>query len=180
MTRHGLVVLAGLAVVAGCSSGAPKANEFATAACPVVMQWADDSVTAVNVFQEQSRQLTDAAARRAAYLAAFARLEETVASLSAHVAALPYPDEDGAEIRQRLDTMIMRVRAEYADDRQQAESLPDTAFTKISVNDGHLVTGNEKAKAIVFETIGKLWQDFKIVDENCGRHPPVTVDLDPG
>jgi hypothetical protein len=72
------------------------------------------------------------------------------------------------------------VHSEYADDRKQATELPDSAFAKISVNDGHLFTGNEKAKAIVFETVGELWQDFHIVDENCGRHPPVTVDLDPG
>jgi hypothetical protein len=180
MTRRGLVVFTGLAVVAGCSSGGSKATAFASASCPVVMQWADESVTAVNVFQEQSPQLTDAAARRAAYLDAFTRLDVLVTSLSERVGALPYPRDNGAEIRTRLETMITRVRAEYADDRQQAEALPDTAYAKISVNDGHLVTGNEKAKAIVFETVGKLWQDFKIVDENCGRHPPVTVDLDPG
>jgi hypothetical protein len=180
MTRRDLVVFAASAVVAGCSSGGPKATAFAAASCPVVMHWADDSVTAVNMFQEQSPQLPDATARRGAYLAAFSRLDEEVTSLSERVAALPYPSDKGDEIRERLDTMIRRVRAEYADDRQQAEALPDAAFTKISVNDGHLVTGNEKAKAIVFETVGKLWQDFHIVDENCGRHPPVTVDLDPG
>jgi hypothetical protein len=167
-------------IVSGCSSGGQKATSFAGAACPVVMRWADDSVTAVNEFQEQSPKLADAAARRASYEATFTRLDGIAAALAASVASLPYPPDNGTEMRQRLDTMVTRVRGEYADDLKQARALPDDAFAKISVNNGHLVTGNEKAKAIVFETVGKLWQDFKVVDENCGRHPPVTVDLDPG
>ncbi len=172
--------LLALAVVNGCSSGGSKATSFAAAACPVVMRWADDSVTAVNEFQEKSPTFADAAARRAAYEATFARLDGVVAALAADVASLPYPADNGAEIRRRLDTMVTRVRGEYADDLKQAQGLTDDSYANISVNNGHLVTGNEKAKAIVFETVGKLWQDFKVVDENCGRHPPVTVDLDPG
>lgn len=173
-------VVVAVVVVNGCSSGGAKATSFAAAACPVVMRWADDSVAAVNEFQEQSPKLTDAAARRASYEATFGRLDGIATALGASVASLPYPTDNGTEIRQRLDTMITRVRSEYADDLKQAQGLPDTAFAKISVNDGHLVGGNEKAKAIVFETVGKLWEDFKVVDENCGRHPPVTVDLKPG
>jgi hypothetical protein len=175
-----LSAVVAVVVVSGCSSGGSKAASFATAACPVVMHWADDSVTAVNEFQEQSPKLADAAARRALYLATFARLDDIAVALGASVASLPFPADNGAEIRQRLATMVTRVRSEYADDLQQAQGLADDSFAKVSVNNGHLVTGNEKAKAIVFETVGKLWEDFKVVDENCGRHPPVTVDLDPG
>jgi len=178
--RSGLVALAGVTLVAGCSSGGAKASTFAAAACPVVMRWADDSVTAVNEFQEQSPTLPDAASRRAAYEAAFARLDALADALGEGVAALPYPTANGAELRGRLETMLARVHAEYADDLTQAQGLSDASYAKISVNDGHLVGGNEKAKAIVFETVGKLWEDFKVVDENCGRHPPVTVDLGPG
>jgi hypothetical protein len=169
-----------VAVVTGCSSGGSKATSFAGAACPVVMHWADDSVTAVNEFQEKSPTLADAAARRALYEATFLRLDAVVGALGDNVASLPYPSDHGTEIRQRLDTMVARVRSEYADDLKQAQGLPDSSYANVSVNNGHLVAGNEKAKAIVFNTVGKLWQDFKIVDENCGRHPPVTVDLDPG
>jgi hypothetical protein len=173
------VVLAA-AVVGGCSSGGTKASSFAAAACPIVMHWADDTVTAVNEFQEKSPTLADAGARRALYEATFTRLDAITGALADSVAALPYPSDNGAEIRKRLDTMITRVRSEYADDLKQAQGLADDSFAKISVNNGHLVTGNEKAKAIVFDTVGKLWQDFNIVDDNCGRHPPVTVDLEPG
>jgi hypothetical protein len=173
-------VVVALAVVGGCSSRDSKATSFAAAACPAVMRWADDSVTAVNEFQEKSPALADAAARRALYEAAFTRLDGLAAALDASVATLPYPTDNGAEIRQRLEPMVARVHSEYADDLKQAQGLADDSFAKISVNNGHLVAGNEKAKAIVFETVGKLWEDFKVVDENCGRHPPVTVDLEPG
>jgi hypothetical protein len=180
MRSRVLSVAVAVVIVSGCSSGSSKATSFAGVACPVVMRWADDSVTAVNEFQEKSPTLADAAARRALYEGTFTRLDGIAQALGDSVASLPYPTDNGAEIRQRLETMVTRVRSEYADDLKQAQSLGDESFAKISVNNGHLVTGNEKAKAIVFDTVGKLWQDFNVVDENCGRHPPVTVDLDPG
>jgi hypothetical protein len=180
MRSRVVAVVLAAAVVSGCSSSGPKATSFAVAACPVVMHWADDSTTAVNEFEEQSPTMADAAARRASYEATFTRLDVLAVALGDSVAALPYPSDNGAEIRQRLDTMVARVRSEYADDLQQAQGLADDSYTNISVNNGLLFNGTEKARAIVFATVGKLWQDFHVVDENCGRHPPVTVDLDPG
>ncbi|MDQ1426480.1 MAG: hypothetical protein QOD72_3978 [Acidimicrobiaceae bacterium] len=181
MRNRVLPIAVAVAVVSGCSSsGGQTVTSFAAATCPVVMGWADDSTTAVNEFEEQSPALADAGARRALYEATFARLDAAAAALADRAASLPYPNKNGSEIRQRLDTMVTRVRSEYADDLKQAQGLADDSYVNISVNNGLLFTGNEKAKAIVFETVGKLWEDFKIVDENCGRHPPVTVDLKPG
>jgi hypothetical protein len=180
MRRRSAAIVGVALVVASCSSGGSKAASFADALCPAVMRWADDAVTTVNEFQEASPQLADPGARRAAYVAAFGRLDDVADALAGRLAALPYPSDHSAEIRGRLDTAVARVHGEYADDADQAKGLPDSAFAAISVNDGHLVGGNEKAKAIVFETVGEIWQDFHVVDENCGRHPPVTVDLDPG
>src|SRR4249919_2832412 len=96
-------LLVAFTVVSGCSSGGPKATTFAVATCPVVMRWADDSVTAVNEFQEKSPALADAGARRALYEATFARLDALAAALADRVDALPYPIENGADIHQRLD-----------------------------------------------------------------------------
>ena len=174
------IVTVSAIALGACSSGPGAGGSFAEAACPAVMQWADDSVTAVNEFQEQSPKLPDAAARRTSYEATFTRLDAVAASLATEVDALPYPKANREEIHQRLGGAVARVRSEYADDLRQAQGLPDAAFAAVSVNDGRLFTGNEKAKAIVFDTVGKIWQDFHVVDDNCGRHPPVTVDLHSG
>lgn len=169
----------GLVTLAACSSSS-KATSFRDAACPAVMRWADDAVTAVNEFQEKSPTLADATARRAAYEATFVTLDGIVARLGQAFDGLPYPPKDGPALESLLNGAVARARAEYADDLAQAKTLDLDSFAKVSVNNGHLVTGNEKAKAIIFDAVGEIWDRYKLVDENCGRHPPVTVDTAPG
>jgi hypothetical protein len=171
---------AGLLVTLLAAAGCGDRPDFAGALCPTVQRWSDDSVTAVNLFQEDSPSLAGPSARRARYLKAFADLHRVVNRFDAALGDLPYPANGGAEMRARLQDAAARAKGEYDDDLTDARSLPDAAFASVQVNDGHLFTGNEKAKAIVFDAVGSIWRDFGVVDENCGRHDPVTVDDRPG
>jgi hypothetical protein len=175
--RRCTALLCGTVLLANaCRDG----TDFAGALCPTVQRWSDDSVTAVNLFQEDSPALDGPVARRARYLKAFADLHRVVNRFDAALGDLPYPEAADAELRARLRDAAVRVKAEYDDDLAEARGLPDEAYAGVQVNDGHLFTGNEKAKAIVFDAVGSIWRDFGLVDENCGRHDPVTVDDRPG
>jgi hypothetical protein len=140
-----------------------------------VMAWSDGSVFKVNAFQDASGSITDPSQRKARYLTAFDDLQANADAFEAALAKVDFGAEHGAEIERRMADAISRIRAEYTADRTEAEGLDDSSYMKVSVNNGHLVTGNEKAKAIVFTAVGSLWEDFDMVDENCGRHPPVTM-----
>jgi hypothetical protein len=178
LARHGVLALTVALTLAACGDDGPAKGAdtpFAKSFCPKVMAWSDGSVFKVNAFQEASGGITDPAQRKARYLQAFDDLQANADAFEAALAKVDYSGEHGAEIQRRMADAISRIRAEYTDDRKEAEGFADSAFVKVSVNNGHLVTGNEKAKAIVFTTVGSLWEDFDIVDENCGRHPPVTM-----
>jgi hypothetical protein len=172
-----LAVAASL-VLAACGDDGPAKGadtEFAKSFCPKVMAWSDGSVFKVNAFQDASGSITDPAQRKARYLTAFDDLQANADAFEAALAKVDFGAEHGAEIERRMADAISRIRAEYTADRTEAEGLDDSSYMKVSVNNGHLVTGNEKAKAIVFTAVGSLWEDFDMVDENCGRHPPVTM-----
>jgi hypothetical protein len=172
-----LAVAASL-VLAACGDDGPAKGadtEFAKSFCPKVMAWSDGSVFKVNAFQDASDSITDPAQRKARYLQAFDDLQTNADAFQAALAKVDYSGEHATEIQRRMAEAISRIRSEYADDRKEAEGFDDTSYRNVGVNNGHLVTGNEKAKAIVFSTVGSLWEDFDIVDQNCGRHPPVTM-----
>jgi hypothetical protein len=172
-----LVVALALTLAACGSDGPAKGAEtsFAKSFCPKVMAWSDGSVFKVNAFQDASDSITDPAQRKARYLQAFDDLQANADAFQAALAKVDYSGEHATEIQRRMADAISRIRAEYADDRKEAEGFDATSYRNVGVNNGHLVTGNEKAKAIVFSTVGSLWEDFDIVDQNCGRHPPVTM-----
>ena len=163
--------------LAACGDGAAKGAEtsFAKSFCPKVMAWSDGSVFKVNAFQDASGSISDAAQRKARYLKAFDDLQTNADAFQSALAKVDYSGAHGAEIQRRMADAVSRIRAEYADDRNEAAGFDDSSFKNVGVNNGHLVTGNEKAKAIVFAAVGSLWEDFDIVDQNCGRHPPVTM-----
>ena len=72
------------------------------------------------------------------------------------------------------------MRDEYDFDVDEAEGLPLDAYDQQQVSGGSLFTGVEKAKAIVFRALGRIWIERGLVDENCGRRPPVSINLGPG
>ena len=169
--------------LAACGDDGPAKGAdtvFAKSFCPKVMAWSDGSVLKVNAFQDASDSMTDPAQRKARYLKAFDDLQANADAFQAALAKVDYSGAHGVEAKRRMADAITRIRAEYADDRAEAAGFDDSSYQHVSVNNGHLVTGNEKAKAIVFSTVGSLWEDFRIVDENCGRHPPVTMISPPG
>jgi hypothetical protein len=177
VTALSLTIAAALALPA-CGSDGPATGadtQFAKSFCPKVMAWSDGSVFAVNAFQDASSAMSDPAQRKARYLQAFDDLQTNADEFEAALAKIDFGAAHGAEIERRMADAIGRIRAEYTADQAEADGLDATSYMKVSVNNGHLVTGNEKAKAIVFTTVGSLWEDFDVVDENCGRHPPVTM-----
>jgi hypothetical protein len=64
------------------------------------------------------------------------------------------------------------------DGATEAEALPDRAFRLVAVRDGSLVTGVEKAKAVVFQALSDLAEDAATgVPRGCGRRG--ALDLSP-
>jgi hypothetical protein len=183
MDRHTaglLVVIATLVAATGCSDDRAASGSFAEQFCPAVMEWADASVLAVNLFQVHSVELGGSSARRAAYLATFDVLDENLSTWERRVRELRVDILDGEVIRDELLAVADNVRNEYTFDRAEAEGLADSSFEGIQVRNGSLLSGNEKARAIVFAAAGRLWRERGVVDANCGRHPPVTINLAPG
>lgn len=176
--RATMAMLATSWLAASCllSACGGQGRTFAGEVCGATQRWADDSVTAVNLFQEASPHLDGPTERRARYRRAFAELFRVVNRFEDRVEDLPSPPAHRAEVADRLHAAVAKVRAEYADDLAEADALPDRAFLQVQITDGHLFTGTEKAKALVFDTIGSLWRDFDLVEPTCGRHEPVTVD----
>ena len=175
-----LTVLAALATtIASCSDDRTPPGTFAERLCPGVIDWADSSVRTVNVFQEGSPGLSPEA-RKAQYVATFGILEDHLATWAQEIDDLTYDVLDGEEVHEELLAAVESVRDEYEFDVEEAEGLPLDAYDQQQVSGGSLFTGVEKAKAIVYRALGRIWIERGLVDENCGRRPPITVNVGPG
>jgi hypothetical protein len=145
----------------------------AAALCPTVQAWSDASVDAVNAFRIASRGL-DPAQRRARYAQAFDEQVALETRLTDALDGLALP----TDVRARIDTALGAVAATIEDNASQAAALPDTAYRFVAVSEGKLVTGTEKAKAIMFAALGELAQEPATgVPRGCGRRG--ALDLSP-
>ena len=167
------------ATLASCSDERTPPGTFAERLCPSVVEWANSSVKTANVFQEGSPGLSPEA-RKASYVAAFGLLEDHLATWEQSLDDLTYDVLDGEEVHEELLAAVALVRDEYDFDVDEAEGLPLDAYDQQQVSGGSLFTGVEKAKAIVFRALGRIWIERGLVDENCGRRPPVSINLGPG
>ena len=132
--------------LAACGSDGPANGAdtaFAKSFCPKVMAWSDGSVFKVNAFQDASDSITDPAQRKARYLQAFDDLQANADAFESALAKVDAGEHD-AEVRRRMADAISRIRAEYADDRKEAEGFDATSYRNVGVNNGHLVTGNDR------------------------------------
>ncbi|MET0323859.1 MAG: hypothetical protein ABW219_01460, partial [Ilumatobacteraceae bacterium] len=142
-----LVLVTLLVACDGGSDDAPLAESL----CPTVRAWSDSTVDAVNAFRIASRGL-DPVQRRARYLEAF----DDVAALRDRMAdELGDQDLSGA-VGTRLGEAVDDVATVIEDGASEATSLPDAAYDVVAVREGSLVTGVEKAKAIMFNTLADL------------------------
>ena len=83
-----------------------------------------------------------------------------------------------ADVATSLDEVVTRVATVVADGAAEAGDLPDEAYAVVAVRDGSLVTGVEKAKAIVFNTLADLADEpGSDVPRGCGRRG--ALDLSP-
>jgi hypothetical protein len=164
------------AAVAACGDdGAPRHG--GASLCPTVQAWSDAVVQEVKDFRLASRGL-DPAARRARYLETFAGLERLGGRLAAALDELDLADA----VARRLDAALEDVAATVTAGAAEAAALPDDAYELVAVGDGSLVTGVEKAKAVVFAALGELAEDESTgVPRGCGRRaaldssPPATL-----
>ena len=167
------------AATVSCSDDRTPSGTFAERLCPGVTEWADASVHTVNVFQEGSPAL-EPPGRKAAYLVAFDELQAHLAEWEQALHETTFDVLDGDDVRDELLEAAARARDEYDGDIVEAEELPLDAYDQIQVSEGSLFTGLEKAKAIIFGAVGAVWRERGLVDENCGRRPPVSINLGPG
>jgi hypothetical protein len=180
-----LLVLAGL--LAACDDGSAAAPTAAPATwaptgdaaqvspklCSTVRAWADASVEAVNGFRLASPTL-DPDGRRTRYAEAFREqvaLDERLATALDEL-ALPAP------VQARLDTAVADVETTVDDSAAEAAALPDSAYRFPAVSEGTLLTGTEKAKAIVFQALSELAGDPSTgILRGCGRR--AALDISP-
>jgi hypothetical protein len=73
---------------------------------------------------------------------------------------------------------VDRVQVIIDDGAAEAGRLPDAAYEFVAVREGSLVTGIEKAKAIVFNTLSDLADETTVgLPRGCGRRG--ALDLSP-
>ena len=162
-----------VAALAACGDDGPDDISLATSLCPTVQAWSDATVDAVDEFRVASREL-DPTARRARYMQAFGDLEALGDRLADELDDLELP----AGVAESLDEVVARVATVVADGAAEAGDLPDEAYSVVAVRDGSLVTGVEKAKAIVFNTLADLADEpGSAVPRGCGRRG--ALDLSP-
>ena len=146
---------------------------MASKLCPTVRAWADASVEAVNGFRIASPTL-DPTGRRARYGQAFrdqVALDERLATALDGLALPP-------RVRSRLDTALADVETTVDDNAAEAAALPDSAYQFQAVAEGTLLTGTEKAKAIVFQALSDLAGDPRTeLPRGCGRR--AALDISP-
>jgi hypothetical protein len=139
--------------------------------CATVRAWADASVEAVNGFRIASPTL-DPAERRARYAQAFKEQAALDERLATALDALALP----ARVRARLDTAVADVETTVDDSAAEAAALPDSAYRFEAVGEGTLLTGTEKAKAIVFQALSDLAVDPSTgIPRGCGRRAPLDI-----
>jgi hypothetical protein len=161
------------AALVACADDGPGDVAVATTLCPTVQAWSDATVDAVDGFRIASREL-DPAARRSRYLQSFGDLEALGERLADELDEL----ELSAGVQGSLDEAVARVATVVADGAAEAGDLPDQAYSVVAVRDGSLVTGVEKAKAIVFNTLADLAdKPGSAVPRGCGRRG--ALDLSP-
>jgi hypothetical protein len=177
------IALAGLLAACGGGSGgsaisspatwAPTgdAAEVSSTLCPTVRAWADASVEAVNRFRLASPTL-DPAGRRARYAQAFRDQLAVDERLATALDGLALPDA----VRARLDAALTDVETTVEDSAAGAAALPDPAYRFEAVSEGTLLTGTEKAKAIVFQALSDLAGDPSTgIPRGCGRRAALDI-----
>lgn len=159
---------------AGCGDDGPAdAGATATELCATVQAWSDAVVDVVRDFRLASREL-DPAGRRARYAASFVDQRALHQRLAAALATLALD----AAVRDRLEGALAAVDTTVTDDAAEAAALPDDAYAVRGVRNGSLVTGTEKAKAVVFNTLADLAADPATgIPRGCGRRG--ALDLSP-
>jgi hypothetical protein len=184
VTARRVAALASVLTLAACdnaSDGAAPATwaptgdaaEVSTKLCETVRAWADGSVDAVNGFRLASPTL-DAPGRKARYGQAFGDQLVLDERLSTALDALTLPER----VRARLAAAMTDVRTTVDDNAAHAAGLPDSAYRFEAVSEGTLLTGTEKAKAVVFQALSELAGDPSTgVPRGCGRR--AALDISP-
>ena len=168
----GAVLLASAVVLVACGDDGPD-GASPDDLCLAVQAWSDATVDAVDAFRVDSRGL-DPGTRRTRYADAFTDVAELRDEFVARLADL----ELAQQVAERLDDALDVVTQTYADGAAEAAALPDDAYDVLAVRDGSLVTGVEKAKAVVFQALSDLADDPATgVPRGCGRRGP--LDLSP-
>jgi hypothetical protein len=160
-------------VVAACGDDDGDDTAAPEELCAAVQAWSDASVDAVDAFRDASREL-EPDARRARYAEAFADESALRDEFTEHLADLDLPPA----VAERLDEALAAVTQTFKDGAAEAAALPDEAYTVRSVREGSLVTGVEKAKAVVYQALNELADDPATgISRGCGRRGP--LDLSP-
>jgi hypothetical protein len=173
--RPGAVLGLAMAVVvvnAACGDDGPSATTLdAAALCTTVQAWSDATVEVANEFRIASREL-DPAARRVRYRTSFDEQMGVRDHLVDALGGLDLPAPVAAE----LDEATARVATIIDDGAAEADGLPDAAYEVRGIRNGSLVTGIEKAKAVVFATLGGLADDPSTgVPRGCGRRRALDI-----
>jgi hypothetical protein len=165
-----IVVTAGILVAACGDDGDGAAGE---GLCPTVQAWSDATVDAVDAFRVASREL-DPESRRARYVEAFTAIADQREEFGERLAGLDL----APRVAERMEAALAVVTQTYADGAAEAAALPDEAYEVVAVRDGSLVTGVEKAKAVVFQALSELAAEPAAdVPRACGRRG--ALDLSP-
>jgi hypothetical protein len=166
-------VLVTVATLAACGDDDGDDAAASDELCLVVQAWSDSTVDQVDAFREDSSGL-DPDARRARYEQAFDDVADRQEEFVEHLDELDLSQP----IAERIDEALADVSHTYDDGVAEAESLPDDAYSVLSVREGSLVGSVEKAKAIVFQALSELADDPQTgVARGCGRRG--ALDLSP-
>ena len=131
-----------------CADDGPGDVAVATTLCPTVQAWSDATVDAVDGFRIASREL-DPAARRSRYLQSFdERSRPCATDLPTRSTSSSSPPASGG-----ASTRPSPVSPRSSPTVPPRPAPCRTRRTRSRGRDGSLVTGVEKAKAIVFDTL---------------------------
>jgi hypothetical protein len=72
-----------------------------------------------------------------------------------------------------LSTALDDTRADIAAGREEATSLPDEAYERVTVPDGSLLRDTEKVRARLFNALNDTAaaEDAEALGGDCGRRP---------
>jgi hypothetical protein len=170
-----VVAIVVAALLVGCGGDEPEAPQsFDDRLCLSVALWSEGLAQVVNDFQAESRDAGSPAERRTLYLEAWDRVDGGIDDLEEDLGDLDEADRPyGPAVIDALSVAIDETRADVDRGREEATSLSDESYERVTVPDGSLFRDTEKVRTRIFHALNETaaTEDAEALGGNCGRRP---------